>query len=110
MMVTVLKPNNAGTNTFLQDIEHTGGRIAKRLDVLKVSSKNKLSDLFITVIEAYPTGENPTIKPSVISSKDGNILSLTSKKGTRKFKILADRNDKNTPLLIDLNSKSSGKK
>ena len=101
MTLTVLKPEDSGTSAFLQDIDGTGGGVASRLNTLKVSSKGKSSDLFITVIEAYASGETATIKPSVSYSSTGSILKLASEKRTKNFKIMTGRKDKNTPLFIE---------
>ncbi len=102
MSITILKPGDADKQTFLQDIEGTGGGIVKRMNVLKVSSADKTRDLFITVIEAYPTGQSSAIKPSVISSKSGDILVLTSKNKVKRYKIATGRTDKNTPLFMEV--------
>jgi hypothetical protein len=103
MNATILKPENADKQTFLQDIEGTGGGIAKQMNVLKVSSKDKTSDLFITVFEAYATGKASTIKPSIVTSKNFEHLVLISKKGTKRFKIESNRTDKNSPLFVEIN-------
>jgi len=101
LSVTLLKPEDATKQTFLQDIDGTGGGVANRLNVLKVSSADKTSDLFITVLESYPTGQNPMAKPSVVSTSDGDILVLVIGNIKKFFKIDADRSDKNTPLFIE---------
>lgn len=101
MTMTILKPNEAATSAFLQDIDGTGGGVASRLNVLKVCSKNKTSDLFITVIESYPSGTVATIKPTIVSTKRGDTLILETTKGTKSFKLMTERKNKKSPLLIE---------
>lgn len=99
--VTLLKPENVDKQAILQDIQGTGGRFQKQMNVLKLSSANKSTDFFLTVFEAYPNGGAPTIEASVVSSRKGEILLLKSTNGTRSFRILTDRKDKNTPLFVE---------
>jgi len=100
--VTVLKPDDASTETFLQDIEGTGGGVARQMNVLKVGTKDKTNGLFITVFNTYATGQTPAVKASIISSKSGDILMLKSKDKTWHFKMASSRKDKNTPLFIEM--------
>jgi hypothetical protein len=100
--VTLLKPGDATPQTFLQDIEGTGGGLAKRMNALKVATKDKTNDLFITVFDAYATGQTPAIQPSIISSKGSDFLVLKSKNKTWHFKIASNRKDKSTPLFIEM--------
>lgn len=106
MLITILKPGDADRQTFLQKIESTGGGIARQMNVLKVSAVNKTSDLFITVIETFPTGQPQAIRPSVVSSKGEDILVLASKNTVKRYKIAAGRMDKNTPLFIEIKKKN----
>ena len=96
------KPENASKDTFLQELDGTGGKTAGSLNVLKVSSGNTTKELFITVIEAYPAGGLPEILPSVAVSKKDNILELRSDNKVKKFRISADRKNKNTPLFTEV--------
>ena len=99
---TTLKPADAERNLFLQDIQSTTGRVTSKLNVLKLSSSGKNKDLFLSILESFPTGQNPVIKSSYTSSQDGDILTLNMGKVTKRFKVMADRPDKNTPLLVEI--------
>lgn len=101
MNVTVLKPTDAKTQTFLQDIDGTAGRISNRLNVLKVSTANKTSDLFITVIESYPSGKTAAVKATILSSKKNDVLVLKTNNKIRRFKIMQDRTNKDSPLFVE---------
>lgn len=102
MNATVLKPGDADKETYLQEIEGTGGGVANRLNVLKVGSKDKTSDLFITVFDTYNTGESSIIQSSIATSENLEYLLLNSKNGTKRFKIEVNRPDKSTPLFIEV--------
>ena len=101
MSMSILKPSDTDNQAFLQDIDGTGGGIAGRINTLKVSSKDKTNELFITVIESYPTGKSPLIRSSLIKSKNGMILILDSPAGKKQFRVDAVRSDKNKPLLVE---------
>jgi len=104
LSVAILNPNSLKKDTFMQDIQGTGGEIANHLNVLKVSSENKASNLFITVLESYPSGASPSIKPAVVSTSNGDRLVLTYGHIKKRFKINTNRKDKHTPLLIEINN------
>jgi len=99
--MTVLKPNSFESSTFLQDIEGTGGGVASRLNALKVSSKNKNRELFITVIDSYASGKSEKVKASVVTTGSDEVLVLETDKEVRRFKLMTERADKITPLLIE---------
>ena len=104
LSVTLLKPNSLKANTFLQDIEGTGGGIANHLNVLKLSSENNATNLFITVLESYPSEENPSIKPTVVTNSMGDRLVIVYGNIKKQFKINLNREDKQTPLLVEVNN------
>jgi len=99
MTMTFLRPAGSDKQAFLQDIEHTGGRIARKMSTLKISSAGKTNDLFITLIAAFPTGQNPSTEASLTRSKTGEVLSLDTKKGKLRFLIDSGRKNANNPLL-----------
>lgn len=101
LRVTLLKPQDAATETFLQDIQAIDGRVSGQLNVLKVSTSEKKRELFITVLEAYPNGKAAEIKSSIKSSSGGNHLIIVMNNKSRIFKIMSERKDKNTPLFIN---------
>jgi hypothetical protein len=107
LRMTILRPADAVTQTFLQDIEATGGGVAARLNVLKVGSTGKTRDLFISVLEAFDVGQSTRVRPSIATSAGGDTLVLAMADTIRRFRILPDRPDKNTPLFVDVNQNNS---
>ena len=107
LRMTILRPADAASQTFLQDIEATGGGVAARLNVLKVSSSGKTRDLFISVLEALDVGQSPRVRPWIAASAGGDTLVLAMADTIRRFRILSDRPDRNAPLFVDVNQSNS---
>ncbi|MBD0835405.1 DUF4962 domain-containing protein [Aestuariibaculum suncheonense] len=101
MNAKILKPSDAGKQTFLQDIEDTGVGIAQQLYVLKVSSKDKLGELFITVFDTYAKGSISTVTTSISTFEGSEYLEVRLKNDVKKFRIASDRADKSSPLFIE---------
>jgi len=102
LSVSLLKPEKLTAKTFLQDIDGVNGKVSSHLNVLKVSIGDKTSDLFITVLESFYTGQNPVIKPSVVSTPDGDMLVLEYGNYTHRFRVNPGRIDKKAPLFIEV--------
>lgn len=100
LKITSLIPLEISNKIFKQPIEGPSESDNKNLDTLIISNvKKRKKELFITILDSYPSGKESEVKFLMNEFKDGYILNLENLNNKLNVKINKDNKDN---LLIDI--------
>ena len=103
MAMTSLRPVDVTASAFAQPLTGTGGDPIGDIQALTLSNGTPAArTLFLTVLEAYRTGESPQVEATIENVDGDEVLVLTQPDGTRRFLLDPDREDRTAPVLVPL--------
>jgi len=103
LIMRALRPGDVSGRTFVQELIGTGGGSAGDIQAMTLSNDTPTDrTLFLTVLEAYRTGESPVVEVSIVTDGDDEVLVLVSPEGERRWRLDPDRTDRSSPVLVPI--------
>jgi hypothetical protein len=101
LILRPLRPADVAGRTFVQELTGTGGSPAGDIQALTLSNAAPAArTLFLTVLEAFRTGESPVVDASIVTDGEDEVLVLVSPEGERRWQLDPDRADRSEPVLV----------
>ena len=105
LAISPLEPEDVRGETLQQQLVGKDGEPAGIIQALRLSNRDaRARALFVTVLEAYPSGGRQQISPSIEESDQGETLVLEAPDRTWRFAIRPDRPDYSSPILVETGS------